>query len=147
MGVSCYAILAANPSSASGFYTVLPAGAATAVRMYCDMTTDGGGYSYYACVGCPSVSMVTQPNGCAAAGLAMVIPRTQNHWVCARASKHACAARLDARVVQVSMFNFVTRTLGSSNAEFFTIVPSVYKASSGLSNCPPGSRSIGACWR
>jgi hypothetical protein len=43
---SCLAIKQANPTSADGIYQVAPAGSAVSpVSVYCDMTTDGGGWS------------------------------------------------------------------------------------------------------
>ncbi len=40
---SCAKILAQNPSAASGVFTIQPK--ATAVKVHCDMTTDGGGWT------------------------------------------------------------------------------------------------------
>ena len=42
---SCKAILSANTSAPSGVYTVAPSGAAAPFKVYCDMTTDSGGWT------------------------------------------------------------------------------------------------------
>ena len=42
--VSCLAILGNNPSSANGVYNIYPSGD-TPVNVYCDMKTDGGGWT------------------------------------------------------------------------------------------------------
>ena len=53
-------------------------------KVWCDMSTDGGGYTYYPCnegaTACPSVYQTTDANGCTAIGLSMVIPRSLGHW-------------------------------------------------------------------
>jgi LruC domain-containing protein len=47
---SCRTLLAANPSAPSGYYAIDPDGASTGsaapIRVYCDMTTDGGGWEH-----------------------------------------------------------------------------------------------------
>jgi hypothetical protein len=84
-------------------------------------------YTYYACNNCPSVNYVTQPNGCSALGLQMVIPRTQAHWF--------------------SMFSYVTSSvssggLGGTRETYFRVVPGVYKSTSGLTPCNGGNQGI-----
>ncbi len=79
--VSCVEILARKPTSVSGWYDITPASKpASVLRVWCDMSTGGGGYTFYACASCVSVSTTTEANGCDAVGLRMVIPRTQAMW-------------------------------------------------------------------
>lgn len=47
--VSCLDIKLSVAGAASGTYSITPSGKTTAINVYCDMTTDGGGYTYYPC--------------------------------------------------------------------------------------------------
>ncbi len=79
--ISCKAIKTSNPAAADGSYTIDPDGAGPlgSLSVWCDMTTDGGGYTSYAIDGGISTTRYDQANSCTALGLNMVIPRTQAH--------------------------------------------------------------------
>jgi len=78
---TCKAIKAAIPTAADGNYTIDPDGAAAlpALMAFCDMTTDGGGYTMYGVTGGISTNRFDQVNSCNAIGLQLVIPRTKAH--------------------------------------------------------------------
>jgi hypothetical protein len=81
---SCMAIKTATPTAASGTYTIDPDGAAGAIapfQVYCDMTTDGGGYTYYAVANGITTYKNTDNNSCKSLGMDIVYPRTKNHIV------------------------------------------------------------------
>jgi hypothetical protein len=61
--------------------TVGPGGRAAVrlLRVWCDMTTDGGGYTIVPVRGGLPTSSYTQHNTCEAMGLQLAIPRTKNH--------------------------------------------------------------------
>jgi hypothetical protein len=79
--VSCKAIKEATPGALDGSYTIDPDGPGgnAPLVVTCDMTTDGGGYTYYAVTGGISTSRYDQPNSCTAIGLNIVVPRTLAH--------------------------------------------------------------------
>lgn len=78
---SCRAIKKANAAAADGNYTIDPDGKGIypALQVFCDMTTDGGGYTSLAVDNGISTSRFDQANSCTALGLQMVIPRTNAH--------------------------------------------------------------------
>jgi hypothetical protein len=78
---SCYALKTARPSTADGQYAIDPdgAGALPSNSVYCDMTTDGGGYTYYPVTSGVSTTRYDQANTCQTVGLQMVVPRTLPH--------------------------------------------------------------------
>ena len=115
---SCVQILAFWPgTSPSGWYNITVG--SQLLRVWCDMTTDGGGYTYYPCktgaAACPSVFKTNVTNGCTALGLSMVIPRTQNHWT--------------------SMYSFITTSLATTPSTYFQVMPGITKAISGNTSC------------
>lgn len=67
----------------SGNYNIDPdLNASTAtLSVYCDMATDGGGYTYYPVASGLATRQYTDNDSCKAVGLNMVIPRTKAHWL------------------------------------------------------------------
>lgn len=78
---TCLAIKAAMPNATDGDYMIDPdgAGALPPLTAYCDMTTDGGGYTMYAVTGGISTNRFDMANSCDALGLKMIVPRTKAH--------------------------------------------------------------------
>ena len=79
---SCATLLAKDPSLQSGMYTIQDDtyNNGQPLQAYCDMSTDGGGYTMVPCDGCASGRKAWQPNGCTDMGLQWLVPRTQDHW-------------------------------------------------------------------
>jgi hypothetical protein len=84
-GVDCTSILADDPAAVSGSYRITPQTTFTSSIVYCDMTTDGGGYSFFK-VDSDSVSAldssVKAPEAeayCEQRGMQLFIPRTEDH--------------------------------------------------------------------
>ncbi|RLC98839.1 MAG: hypothetical protein DRI46_10615, partial [Chloroflexi bacterium] len=63
-----------------GWYWVLPEGQDHPIKMYCDMTTEGGGFDYYPIDSGISTNVYTDNNSGKAYGLDLVIPRSKVHW-------------------------------------------------------------------
>ena len=84
--------------------TIRPIPAEVSVRVYCDMETDGGGYTIYAVDYGIETSNHTAPNSCHDVGMDIVVPRSREHWM--------------------SLLNV-------TGPEFFSLVPGIYKPSSG----------------
>ncbi len=78
MATSCANILATGNSVGNGTYWIKPTGYTGApFQVYCDMTTDGGGYTYLSVSGAITTFRATDNNSCKALGMNIVIPRTQ----------------------------------------------------------------------
>jgi hypothetical protein len=78
---SCKAIKLANPAATDGTYTIDPDGSGPfgSLSVWCDMTTDGGGYTSYNVDDGLDTARFDDPNSCSAVGLQMVVPRTLAH--------------------------------------------------------------------
>lgn len=79
---SCAAIKTAQPTATDGWYVIDPDGAGgpiAPVGVYCDMTSDGGGYTLLPVSGGISTTRFDQPNSCAQFGMAIAVPRTLAH--------------------------------------------------------------------
>ena len=62
-----------------GLTNFVPTGETTKVKVYCDMYTDGGGYTMYAVQNGTRTSRITDPDSCQSLGLQLAIPRTKDH--------------------------------------------------------------------
>ena len=77
---SCAEIKRATPNAATGNYTIVTE-TGRAVTAYCDMTTDGGGYTMVPVDSGIRTSRVSDMDSCREMGLQMIVPRTRAHWV------------------------------------------------------------------
>lgn len=119
---TCKEIKTAIPASVDGDFTVDPdgAGALPSIKVFCDMTTDGGGYTMYSVTGGIATINKDQANSCTAVGLKMIIPRTKAHWT--------------------SMWK-------KYGAGFFATIPGIYGkvSSKSYTGCAMNSGDAGAC--
>jgi len=114
---SCAEIKLVVPSATSGTYEIKTTAGQQAV--FCDMTTDGGGYTHKACTGCKDVRTTTEVNGCDKFGMNMVVPRSQAHWQ--------------------SLYKYVTVELKSTMDSHFKVVPGISKSVGGRNDCNGGT--------
>jgi hypothetical protein len=108
--LSGYALKQARPDLPSGYYWIKNHLMPNALRMYVDMTEEGGGYDFYAIEGGTSFSLYSDTHSGTALGLDYVYPRSKNHWR--------------------AMSNFVKNTLGytgTNYTRFFVNVGKVYR--------------------
>jgi len=97
------------PSFTSGLYWIKSTSMPNALRMYVDMTADGGGYDFYPFQGTgTAVSYITDTHSGKALGLELVMPRTKQHWQ--------------------AMRNYVSNVLGDTGNTFFQTTGGIYRA-------------------
>ena len=80
--VSCLDILDAGLSTGDGYYMIDPDGRdgpLGEIEVLCDMSTEGGGYTYLGIDGV-STSRSTDYNSCMDYGMDIVYPRSRDHW-------------------------------------------------------------------
>lgn len=105
-GISCKTIIDGGYSTGSNNYWIDPDGTGpiSAFQAYCDMTTDGGGYTYYPVTGGLQTYRYTDNNTCKALGMDIAVPRTQAH---------------------------ISAMLARYGTGYFTVVPGIYKTTAG----------------
>ncbi|MCH2109561.1 MAG: hypothetical protein MK135_09535, partial [Polyangiaceae bacterium] len=102
-GEDCLEILGRDPAAISGVYSVVPSGASFVSNVYCDMSTDGGGYTFLK-VDLGSGQSWRAPEieaYCAQRGMSLFIPRTESHL----ASAYAVA--VDATIGSSGVWNYL----------------------------------------
>ncbi len=75
---SCLELLKLDDEVDSGMYKILPIGARDFVTAFCDMETDGGGYTFFKIEG-ETVKAEVAEDRCAEFGMQLWIPRTPDH--------------------------------------------------------------------
>jgi cysteine-rich repeat protein len=76
---SCSDLLLKDPFAPSGWHRIKIHGQ-HAITVYCDMETDGGGYTFYPISNAIRTCKSTSHNSCKALGMDIIIPRTKNHF-------------------------------------------------------------------
>jgi subtilisin-like proprotein convertase family protein len=77
---SCRTLLDDGFSTGSGDYWIQPEGAPEPLLMWCDMDTDGGGYTYYPISNGITTYRSTDGNSCKDLGMDIVYPRSKAQW-------------------------------------------------------------------
>ena len=75
---SCLEIIGAHPDAADGEYLINPAGDGL-LEVYCDMTSDGGGYTFYRVEEQNLIHTPMAEQMCADLGMQLWIPRSPEH--------------------------------------------------------------------
>lgn len=79
-GTSAYQIKTDYPSSGTGYYWVKSTSMPNAIRMWCDMDEDGGGYDFWYTNSGPSVSYITETHAGVSQGLSLWEGRSPQCW-------------------------------------------------------------------
>jgi hypothetical protein len=109
-----------RPELPSGYYWIKNSKMPNALRMYVDMSQEGGGYDFYPIQGNGiSIGSVNGIHSGTALGLDLVYPRSKAHWT--------------------AMSNFVRNVLGSTGNEYFTTVYAVYRETTGSNGSRNGN--------
>lgn len=160
---SCVDIKAALPASTSGTYTITPPGF-PAISVYCDFTTDAGGYTYYPCRARTQNLPLPVPAACCLAaasvrvddGASLTAPRQPRFppqncpSVNTVLGANGCTAVGLQMVIPRSrahlqaMFSWIRSGYGGSPgiAKYFVAVPGISKNVSGRNDCcPPAAGS------
>ena len=90
VGSSCLRVHEAAPEQPSGLFTIYPLGPTLAVEVYCDMESDGGGYTFLKVDVDSDINDLPYPANkaemkCAEYGMQLLIPRSPAHVAAAYA--------------------------------------------------------------
>jgi len=100
-----------RPDLPSGYYWIRNSRMPNALRMYVDMTEEGGGYDFFPMQGNgTSIGSTNGVHSGIALGLDLVYPRSKQHWI--------------------AMSNFVRNVLGDATNQYFTTVYAVHRETS-----------------
>jgi hypothetical protein len=92
----------------SGYYWIQSPLMPAPLRMYVDLTQEGGGYDFFPITGGIAFSDVNATHSGTPLGLDLVMPRSKQHWI--------------------AMRNFVSNVLGSGDLTYFANVPGIYRS-------------------
>lgn len=104
---SGYYIAQNYPTFTSGYYWIQSTSMPVALRMYVDMSQEGGGYDFYPITGGISVNSYSASHTGTPLGLDLVIPRSKQHWI--------------------AMRNYVSNIIGDTGYTYFQAVTGIYR--------------------